>query len=207
MGYSLAAFLIVIQAGINISFSSILTPQLKTQYNISINNESWIASLVAIFVPVGCLCTGFVIDRYGRKAVLQLLTVPFFVAWLLIAMSHGNYAIIFVARALGGVASGMTTVAIVYVSEISHADYRSFLLGFNSVFYSVGILLVYMIGFAVTWVTTSLIFSVLCVFTCVLLMPLPESPYWYKFFYGGVDKEELVRASYNKLQILGEVSA
>ena len=174
-------------------------PQLKKEYHITTDQESWIASLVALFVPVGALSSGFLMDKFGRKNVCRLLTLPVLLSWLLIGFSSGNYYVICLGRVLGGFASGLTTVTLVYISEISHKEYRSFLLGLNSVFYSVGILIVYGIGFSITWIQTSYVFMMCSAATFILLSFIPESPYWFKYFYDGDNKDVMIATAFKKL--------
>lgn len=123
------AYLVVIQAGISMSFSSVLITQLADTKDIPLDSESasWLASIWALSLPIGALTSGILMDRYGRRKTILLICFPFTFAWLLISMAQ-NITMIFVSRILLGISTGITTASVVYVSEISSKNIRSGLL-------------------------------------------------------------------------------
>jgi MFS transporter, SP family, arabinose:H+ symporter len=133
---------------------------------------------------VGSLIGGWLADRFGRKATLLWIGVLYFVG----AVGSGlapNVAIFIVARVVGGLGIGISTVvAPMYISEIAPPKHRGRLAGmfqFNIVF---GILIAYvsnallagigenawrwMLGVAAF---PSLLYALFC-------FGLPESPRW-----------------------------
>lgn len=66
---SCAINLTVIQAGINMAFSSILIPQLslpESEIKIDLDSSSNLASIVTISIAIGALVCGSLMDRIGR---------------------------------------------------------------------------------------------------------------------------------------------
>jgi MFS family permease len=105
---SCAINLIVIQAGINMAFSSILIPQLsapESDIHIDLDSSSNLASIVTISIALGALVCGSLMDRLGRVRLATFICVPFTLAWLLIVLSR-NLLMIYAARVLSGFCGG-----------------------------------------------------------------------------------------------------
>jgi SP family arabinose:H+ symporter-like MFS transporter len=133
---------------------------------------------------VGSLLGGWPADRFGRKATLLWIGVLYFVGAVVSGLAS-NVAIFIVARVIGGLGIGISTVvAPMYISEIAPAKHRGRLAGmfqFNIVF---GILIAFvsnallagvgenawrwMLGVAAF---PSFIYAMFC-------FGLPESPRW-----------------------------
>ncbi len=133
---------------------------------------------------LGALIGGCPADRFGRKKTLIFIGLLYIVSALGCALAN-NVDLFIVARVLGGIGIGISTVAApLYISEIAPAKYRGRLAGmfqFNIVF---GI----MVAFASNWLLSgigdnawrwmlgvaaipSLIYTVMC-------LGIPESPRW-----------------------------
>lgn len=77
---------------------------------------------------------------------------------------------------------GLTTVAVIYVSEVTHPKMRAMLLGLNVAFTSFGILLTSILGQFFEWRSIAAIFSAFTILTFILITFLPESPLWLVTF-------------------------
>ena len=133
---------------------------------------------------VGSLLGGWPADRFGRKATLLWIGILYFLG----AVGSGlapNVAIFIVARVIGGLGIGISTVvAPMYISEIAPPKYRGRLAGmfqFNIVF---GILIAYVSNAVLAgvgdnawrWMLGVAAFP--SVLYAVFCFGLPESPRW-----------------------------
>lgn len=126
------------------------------------------------------------------------------IGWLLVATAQNVYAM-YVARVVCGVAGGLTTVTIIYVSEISHDHLRSAFLCLNSVYVSLGILLTCVLGLFFGWRTIAIIYCGCTAVTFMLLLSLPESARWLATFRP-VESERLqgaIRWMYKRQEVSG----
>lgn len=78
---SCAINFIVIQAGINMTFSSILIPQLAEDEDESIrldlDSSTNLASIVTISTALGALVCGSLMDRFGRIQLAKMVNINF----------------------------------------------------------------------------------------------------------------------------------
>ncbi|KAG5681395.1 hypothetical protein PVAND_010836 [Polypedilum vanderplanki] len=177
-------YLLVIQAGVNMSFSSVLISQLGDSHEIKIDTStaSIIGSIWSISLPFGAITSGLLMDKFGRKRVGFVICVPFFIAWLFICFAT-NVHIIYAARIMAGICCGLTTVCVVYTAEISYKTFRSALLCMNSVWVSFGIFLTYLLNyFHFNWRNIGWIYALITLLSMILIFYVPESPHWILFF-------------------------
>ncbi|XP_045466438.1 solute carrier family 2, facilitated glucose transporter member 8-like isoform X2 [Harmonia axyridis] len=190
---SCISFSIVLQVGANMSFSSVLVPQLAEKdspIHITRSQASWIASIVAIALPLGALLIGPLLDMYGRKRCCILITAPFVLSWIFQIYATELWHF-YIARIIAGFSGGLSTAAIVYVSEITHPSLRQALLSLNSVFVSFGVLLTYLFGTLFRWRMTAILLCAASALTGIGMIFLPESPYWCLIFkneYGSAQR-------------------
>ncbi|XP_011862528.1 PREDICTED: facilitated trehalose transporter Tret1-like [Vollenhovia emeryi] len=185
---------ITIKAGINMAYSTILLDGLESDaadMRVTESEGSWIASLVTITLPVGSLIAGPLMDKFGRKVVCLLSCVPAAISWTSLIFAS-SLVTIYAARAVAGIAAGLTTVGLVYISELAHPQVRPMLLCLNSVFVSLGILIPCCLAVMLDWRKMAIIFLALecCIF--LILYLVPESPYWLVCFPSGMFNEERI---------------
>lgn len=156
----------------------------------------FIASLVTITLPIGSIVAGPLMDRFGRKMISVLSCVPAAISWILLIFAKSVIAI-YAARVVLGIAAGLTTVGLVYISELTHPQVRPMLLCLNSVFVSLGILITCCLAALLDWRTMAITFLVLefCIFLALYFVP--ESPYWLCFRSGMFDEKQLCEMKRN----------
>ncbi|XP_026822942.1 sugar transporter ERD6-like 7 [Rhopalosiphum maidis] len=178
---SVVAFLLVTQPGINMVYSNIF---LNHYEFTDVSELSWLTSILVFCTPIGAIAIGIIMDRIGRKNAFLLTSVPLLISWSIASIARPeNMVLIYACRFFAGIGGGMTSMVVVYVSEIAHSSYRQVLLSLNSVFFSVGVLFATSVGSLFHWQTVNVIFFLFTAITTVLLVIfLPESPVWLAKF-------------------------
>lgn len=184
------------------------------------------ASLASLAAPVGCFFSGPISDRFGRRSAIFCINVTCFVGWLVVYTAHSSknhqYLLLLLGRLLTGLSLGLSSApATVYMAEVSSLKYRGVFTMWASIFFSLGISLVYILGlflkvslsckkiattfnrigvlfFQESWGSIALI---TCFFPCIgmlfVVFFVPESPSWL------VGKNRLEEAKKNMCRIFG----
>lgn len=195
-------YLLVIQAGISMSFSSVLITQLKDSGEIELdtNSASIIASIWSLSLPIGALSSGVLMDKFGRRKTALFICFPFTFSWLLVSFAR-DVNMIYVARIVSGITTGLTTCCVVYVAEISSKSTRSGLLCMNSVWVSFGIFLTFLLNyFDLHWRTISYTYAVVSSLCILAVLIVPESPQWLLVFNrkaGDERRRDQVKSSFD----------
>lgn len=173
--------MLVTQPGINMVYSNIFLDHYEFT---DVSELSWLTSILVFCTPIGAIAIGIIMDRIGRKNAFLLTSVPLLISWSIISVAQPeNMRLIYACRFFAGIGGGMTSMVVVYVSEISHSSYRQVLLSLNSVFFSVGVLFATTVGLIFQWQMVNMIFFIFTAVTTVLLVTfLPESPVWLAKF-------------------------
>jgi MFS family permease len=147
-------------------------------------NFSVAASVMSVSQIAGCLLCGVVLDEFGRRKTLILISVPFVIGWVIqcAVPQPLNVALLFIGRVITGVACGLACApASVYIGETATQKYRGMLVTWPSVGVSGGILLVYLLGWGIQddWRLVAGITIALPVIASLLaLFYLKETPCW-----------------------------
>jgi SP family arabinose:H+ symporter-like MFS transporter len=133
---------------------------------------------------IGSLCGGWPTDRFGRRATLRWIGILYLVSAVGSAVAGNVYQLI-VARLIGGLGIGISTVAApLYIAEIAPASYRGRLAGMFQFNIVLGIVIAYLSNALLAgigdnawrWMMgvaafPSLLYSLLC-------LRIAESPRW-----------------------------
>jgi sugar porter (SP) family MFS transporter len=171
----------------------------RDSFHLSTVMQEVLVIAVLVGVMIGALVGGTVADRIGRRKTLLWGAILFIIGSILAPLSPNVY-VLFVARALLGVAVGFTSVtAPVYVSELAPPQSRGMLIGLYQFALTSGIALADLVGY---WFAASqgwrwmfgfgLVPAVLFLF---MVLTVPESPRWL-FAQNRVAEAESVLKSY-----------
>lgn len=113
------------------AFSAILVPQVEgpdSDLKLTPTQSSWVASVIVLAVPVGCLFAGVLMEWIGRLNTIKLAAIPCIIGWVMIAMADNIYLLLG-GRILTGLGSAVgTSPAIVYITEVARPDLRGSLI-------------------------------------------------------------------------------
>jgi sugar porter (SP) family MFS transporter len=154
----------------------------RDSFHLSTLMQEVLVIAVLAGVMIGALVGGVVADRIGRRKTLIAGAILFIVGSVIAPLSP-NVVVLFVARALLGIAVGFTSVtAPVYVSELAPPQTRGMLIGLYQFALTSGIALADLIGYWFAgpqgWrlmFAFGLIPAVLFLF---MVLTVPESPRW-----------------------------
>ncbi|XP_017070524.1 facilitated trehalose transporter Tret1-2 homolog [Drosophila eugracilis] len=177
-----AVLLLSAGCGMPIGYSAILLPQLTdkntTEIPIDVETGSWITSIHSLATPFGSLLSGPLADYLGRRKTLIIAVIPLLMGWSSMAIARGIKVVLF-ARFLCGFATGILGgPGQVYIAETTEPNLRSLLIGAPYVAYSLGILLVYSLGYMMNWRVVAWCANILPLLAMISISFIPETPAW-----------------------------
>uniref|UniRef100_A0A023F846 Putative transporter major facilitator superfamily n=2 Tax=Triatoma infestans TaxID=30076 RepID=A0A023F846_TRIIF len=174
----------LLPSGMTLGFTAVALPYMlkpNDWFHINSDQASWIASIAAIITPLGCLTSGPIIDRFGRRTGLLILNLPAFIGWICIAIKP-SLTLIYIGRLLTGFACGISsTPATVFVAESSTPSLRGYLVTGTSIAISLGVAIVYIMGLFLreNWQLVAGLCSVFPIISMLSIISfMPESPAW-----------------------------
>ncbi|XP_052752499.1 facilitated trehalose transporter Tret1-like isoform X2 [Galleria mellonella] len=166
-----------------LGFTTILIPAVANPIDgevlhLTHNELSWISSINYIIVPFGCAVSGIVTSPLGRRRAMQVVNIPFFVAWLLFHYASST-AYLYGALVLTGLAGGVLEAPVLtYVAEITQPHLRGALTATSSLCIILGVFTQFLFGLFLYWRTVALVNIIFTILAVVALFFVPESPHW-----------------------------
>jgi SP family arabinose:H+ symporter-like MFS transporter len=193
---------------------------LQIKFNLSPAMVGWAASSAIWGCVFGAMVAGYLSDKIGRKKVLIITAVLFFISSLGAAIPE-NLTQFVIARFIGGLGIGAASMlSPLYISEIAPAKIRGTLVSLYQLAIVIGINLIYFVNFKIAaqgdevWNVESgwrymLGSGTLPAFLfLVLLFLVPESPRWLikrKRYDEALDTLEKVNGKAKAREIADEI--
>ncbi|XP_041983518.1 facilitated trehalose transporter Tret1-2 homolog [Aricia agestis] len=177
---AMGSILLTFTAGLTSGYSAILLPQLKETSSIPSDEStaSWIAAMAALPMAPGCLISGWLMEKFGRRNAHYIVCAPFLLGWILIACAD-NLALLLLGRFFTGLCVGLLgPLGPVFIGETTSPQYRGIFLAGISLAIAVGIFVAHIIGTWVHWQWTAVICCSFPIISVLLLSIVPESPVW-----------------------------
>ncbi|XP_030554114.1 facilitated trehalose transporter Tret1-like isoform X1 [Drosophila novamexicana] len=146
------------------------------KFTPTLDDFTWTASLFHLGAASMCMPSGVLIAAFGRKLVMLLLAVPFFLGWACILFAQ-HVCMLFIGRFVLGACSGAYSVAApIYTTEIAEVKSRGIMGFFFQLMIVNGTLFSFIAGSYCSVETFNILCSVMSIVLFVLLIWVPESP-------------------------------
>jgi sugar porter (SP) family MFS transporter len=140
---------------------------LQTHFHLSPGMLGWVVSSALLGTILGCIISGVITDRFGRKRALILAAMLLFLSAMgsmLTPQFQGNlenplwfttdmdtaFNLLVIARVFGGIGVGITSVvAPIYISELTLPENRGKIVSIYQLSITLGILLAFLIDWIV----------------------------------------------------------
>jgi SP family arabinose:H+ symporter-like MFS transporter len=186
--YVIAVTLVAAIGGLIFGFDTAIvagaTRYMKEQFSLNSLQEGWAVSVVLIGCMFGAGLAGPASDRIGRRRLMLISAVLFFVSAVGCAVPRTITAFV-IFRFIGGLGIGSAAVlSPLYIAEIAPARIRGALVSVNQMAIVTGILLAYFVNWVfagsgpANWRWMYAMGAIPSVFFFLLLLRVPESPRW-----------------------------
>ncbi len=157
---------------------------IQPYFGLSEAGLGWTVSSLLFGCIAGVFLAGKAGDHYGRKKVLMVAALLFFISAVGSASAHSLIFFI-VARTLGGIAVGVASIlSPMYIAELAPAKYRGTLVSLNQLAIVIGILVAFFSNYLLVdtgennWRWMLLVMAAPAVLLFFSLFLVPESPRW-----------------------------
>ncbi|CAL1684501.1 unnamed protein product [Lasius platythorax] len=186
--------LLLMQIGMMMAWSSPYIAYLtssKSHIPITMNEASWIVSLLNLGRLIGAISGSVAVNYLGTKTTILVTSLPMAFCWLFIIVAD-RAEWLYAARFLGGIGLGKTYSSFsLYLSEIADPTIRGALIVLAMSGLSVGNLIICIMGANLKMDISASVCLVLCFILMIIFIWLPESPHHFV----KIKAEEKARAS------------
>ncbi|XP_060895024.1 solute carrier family 2, facilitated glucose transporter member 8 [Labrus mixtus] len=166
--------------GFVLGYSSPAIPELSriSDPRLRLDDEqaSWFGSIVTVGAALGGLLGGWMVEKIGRKLSLMFCSLPFVFGFTIIIAAQ-NVWMLYIGRALTGLASGVTSLVVpLYISEMAHERVRGTLGSCVQLMVVLGIMGVYLAGLFLDWRWLAICSSIPPTLLMVCMCFMPETP-------------------------------
>ncbi|KAH8263138.1 hypothetical protein KR044_005135 [Drosophila immigrans] len=150
-------------------------------FPVTIDEISWLGSMLGLGSLCGNLTIAFLIERMGRKFCIYLLAGPYACLWILIYCAS-NVGFLYAARFLCGFTGGAGYLVVpIYISEVANSGIRGSLTSMVMLSVNLGILVGYILSTYLAYHVVPFLAIILPIAYFIANLLLPEtSPYLLK---------------------------
>ena len=179
---SLIAALAGLLFGLDIAFVNGSLEFIVKDFSLTVSQSEKIAGVLLFGAAVGAAFSGWISRRFGRKKVLLLASLIFFLFTILGVFSP-TFTVLLVARFILGLAVGIASfVAPLYLSEIAPYKIRGRLIAMYQLMITIGILAMFLSNAALahfgSWRLMMSVIAIPALIMFIGALTLPESPRW-----------------------------
>lgn len=157
---------------------------IQPYFGLSEAGLGWTVSSLLFGCIAGVFLAGKAGDHYGRKKVLMVAALLFFISAVGSASAH-SLSFFLISRILGGIAVGVASIlSPMYIAELAPAKYRGTLVSLNQLAIVIGILVAFFSNYLLintgenNWRWMLLVMAAPAVLLFFSLFLVPESPRW-----------------------------
>ncbi len=157
---------------------------IQPYFGLSEAGLGWTVSSLLFGCMAGVFIAGKAGDLYGRRKILMLAALLFFLSAIGSASAH-SLLFFLVARILGGIAVGVASIlSPMYIAELAPAKYRGTLVSLNQLAIVIGILVAFFSNWLLVdtgvnnWRWMLLVMAAPAILLFFSLFLVPESPRW-----------------------------
>lgn len=106
-------------------------PYLSTEFDLSIQQEELVTSLMYVGCIVGAIVGGQVVDHYGRRKAVFIVSFIFIIG-AIVSSTATDLSILYIGRFMIGIGVAISAIVdVTYLTEISPTEYRGAVVSTN----------------------------------------------------------------------------